>query len=80
MNREIKVQLLSFIAPHSETETLTVRAQQQGNYISSRPPGKGDVKGFEMFFLYSIHWRPRPKFEFLQHRLCQHWKILADRM
>lgn len=29
-NKEIKVQLLSFIATHAETQTPTVRAQQEG--------------------------------------------------
>lgn len=79
-NREIKVQLLSFIAIHSETQTLTVRAQQQGNYTPSRPLGRGGVRGFEMFFLHSIQWLPSPKFELLQPWVCQHWKMLADRM
>lgn len=63
-NRETEVQLLSFIATHSETQTLTVRAQQQGNYTSSRPLGRVGVRGFEMLFLHSIHWLLSPKSEF----------------
>lgn len=79
-NREIKAQLLCFTAALSETKTLTVRAQQQGNYTSSRPLGRGGVRGFEMLFLHSIHWLQSPKFEFLRHNVCQNWKMLADGM
>lgn len=64
-NKEIKVQLLCFIATHAETQTPTVRAQQEGNYTSSRPPGKVGLGGVELFFLHSIQWVPRPKFQVL---------------
>lgn len=79
-NREIKGQLLSFTAALSGTQTMTVRAQQQGSYRSNRPLSRGSVGGFEMLFLHSIHWLQSPKFEVLRHRVCQHWKMLADGM
>lgn len=79
-NREIKGQLLSFTAALSGTQTVTVRAQQQGSYRSNRPLSRGGIGGFEMRFLHSINWLQSSKFEVLQHRVCQHWKMLADGM
>lgn len=67
-NREIKGQLLSFIAALSGTQTMAVRAQQQGSYRSNSRGvslAEGVFGGFEMRFLHSINWLQSPKFEVL---------------